>query len=795
MFAEIKYAWRGVTANAASNLLVMGVLGVAVGTTVALLVTVDRAVLRPITNIEDSHRIVFLSGLTAPPQTDVVGWWRHAQSFERMGSFSPGEARVGPHGESSVRLVEVSAGFYEVLRVRPSTGRLFQDSDEHQVEGRVAVVSEAYGNAYFGRTPSVLGSSITLNGVPHSIVGVLPERHVFPFGAQVWVPRSRTSSSVLAGGVAGPQVQEETRYIARLAPQYTIETARAELLLMLKRLNDEYGPKSGMRFGDTVGINNARDALTRDINPIIVNLFGITCIVLLIAITNCSSIMLGVAIRRRTEWAVSEALGATPLHLGKQVALEALLLAIGTGVIGFSVSHLSFEAIRALIPPRFSYLSEVNRYALAVSGVAAFSLACVVVLLTVVPAIRSALGTDAASLLREGGSGSGGRLHRRTRQAIACFQLSATVALVMLADLSLRSYLQMTAVEYGFNPSELTVAKGFVTRVPEDKKSYGLRVEAMLQSLRGAGTENAAASSSMPLIEPSRYVFVKTSDRPIGSRYQAVSPNYFRVMGIPSIVGAPFQSNDEHVAVISRTLASRLGLSGNSLHASDTLMLDGEQSPRRIVGVVGDTAWDAYHGGDEPHIYLPLRDPYRGRIPPELWIVGGESNSPESLSLALRATLHDETSRASIRIWKLEEVIRESVRPARMRTVLFWIYGALGAMLAMTGVYGLVALVSLLRRREIGIHMVCGASLWQVVSKVAGETLLLCFGSLAIGSGVFWVAAGTLGSLFYGVRPADLDSLITAVAVVLIPAMGVAVIPAIRLARLSPREALQGGNT
>jgi hypothetical protein len=624
-------------------LVLMLALGIGGATT--MFSVLYGVILQPLP-VREPDRLVALTGAGAPPTGDTVAWWSQGQTFEGLCEYRAGGLNLAD-GASPVRALSAttSSSFFSVLGVAPQLGRTFVIEDEQPGRNRVAIVSERLWGQNFARDPGVIGREITLEGVSHTIVGVMPAGFGFPGRTDIWVPRVRGGVSIFPGEAdqADLPFGLRSRMIGRLRDGVSLQQAQAQLTALFNRYK-EISAQAGRGAGSGVWVKPLHEMLVGQFRQAFWALFAGVGLLLLIACANAANLLIARGMTRQKEIAVRLCLGAGPSRIMRQLLTEALLFAMVSGALGVLLSYWGVGLIRAFGPgdvPRLAAV-RVNLVALGFALTISFLVGIVVGL---APALQ-AWSTKLAEVFKDEGARSASGFRRRARHAIVVAEVALALMLTVGAGLTVRSFFRLTSVDPGFDPPSvitmnisLPIAK-YATPPPAAAGSRTPDGAEQSAPAAPATTGSRTAEFYRRLLEESQWLpgvvaVGSVTQLPLGSSaggslsfqfpgpkavsalYYTTAGNYFRALGIPSVSGRVFAESDTEtspkVVIINETLA-RLQW-GDQNPVGQTLLIEGESGMREIVGVVGDTKQQDLTRAAEPQFYLPYRQRYRGGQP------------------------------------------------------------------------------------------------------------------------------------------------------------------------------------
>jgi putative ABC transport system permease protein len=716
----------------------------------------------------------------------------HAMSFTLFGHGDPERVRTGV----------VSANYFDLFGVQPLLGRTFLPDDDRLGAPPVLLLSYEYWKNNFGSDPGIVGKTFEMNDKVHTVVGVLPPVPQYPNENDVYMATS-------ACPFRSDKMHLEDRdmrmmeVFGRLKPGVTVAQASADAATIAAGLKAAY-PKS---YPDNVGFTSAasplQEELTHGARPTLLLLLGAAAFVLLIACANVANLTLARMAKRERELAVRSALGAGRSRILRQLLTESFLLAIVGGILGLMLAYGSLELLTDFVGRLTPRAREIH----IDSGVLLFTLAAALGT-SIVFGTLSALFTRAnlTSSLKEGSSGAGsGYQQSRVRSALIVCQIAFSFVLLIGAGLMIRSLFKMQQVDAGIVPQRVLAMRIMFNW---SKYTVAEKTNVVLQELLNRvqsepGVLSAAISSRYPF-EPEAissgpesvsFQFqiegrsLEPGQAPPVSTFAAVSPDYFKTLGIPLRAGRLLADTDKEktlaVAVINEAAKRRFWPNEDPIGKRVTA--DGGEHWVTIVGVVGDVREFGLDHAPAAEFYASQAQ----NAQPNTLIVRTISE-PRSMAQALTRAVHDvDTQTAVTHILTLEQARYESMASPRVTASLLGIFAGLALVIATAGIGGIMALMVSQRVREIGIRIALGARPASILQMVLGQGLLLAVIGIGIGIAGAVALTGLVKSLLFEVPPTDILTF-SGVGVTLLAAAALAsYLPARRAATVDPNVALR----
>ena len=806
---DFKYALRTLSKKPGFAAVTILTLAIGIGANAAIFSAVRAVLLRPLP-FPEPERIVQISsttvarplrpfGAASPP--DFVDWRAESASFIEMAALSAGSIPWSGDGVAEqVPYAMVTGGFFDVLSVQAQHGRVLSVDDDPMGSPDVVVISHGLWSRRFTSDPNVLGRTMMLDGTPRRIVGIMPAGFSYPLDSELWVPLRFT-----ADDLATQRGAHYLDVIARLQPHVTLEAAQGELGNTVRRLSETYPSTNGNK---AVAVFGLRDALVGNVKPALLILLGAVGFVLLIVCVNIASLALTRAAGRTRELAVRAALGAGRARLVNGMLAESLVLAVAGGAAGLLLAQWASQAIAAIDTGIGIPLLDQTR----VDGpVIAFT--CAVALFAAIfsgtlPAWHASSKLDVAQRIRDNASNlTAGRERQRLRGGLIVTETALAVVLLVGAGLLMRTFLQIAAVDLGFDPARVQT---FSLSLPEATYPTPAARSAFMETLISQlasrpDVESAGAIFGLPLTNFGYTITTSTVDgRQLTDDEQdqrsllvrVVTPDYFRTMGIPLVRGRAFTAADRlgrpPVAVVNDVAADLLwpgkAAIGHSLTIGTRLSQGGESAGGTVVGVARSVRDFGATGPLRPTIYLA-----HAQFPMDFFTVTLKArDNPAALVEPARALLASlDADLPMFRVRTMEQLAANAVAQPRLYLTLIGVFAATAMLLAAVGIYGVLAHGVAQRTREIGIRLALGANRREVVGLVVGQAAALASGGLIVGLILASGASRLMQGLLFGVEPSDVTTYIGVAGVLLGIALLASYLPARRASRIDPITALR----
>ncbi|HYV97705.1 MAG TPA: ABC transporter permease [Gemmatimonadaceae bacterium] len=810
LWQDVRFAVRQLAHNRTSSLVALLTLALGIGANTSVLGLENALLFKP-AQARDPHRLVWLASHRA--NSSRMSSWSYpayarirdqAKSYQGVVAFTGVELSMGGASPERVRGIVASGNYFDVLGVPVAAGRVFSPEDDGAPGAHpVAVLSHAFWTRRFGADSGVIGRTITLNGKPYTVAGVIGRGFN---GAEVgelndlWIPIAQMSALSTFGSqpLAG-EYNNLFRVIGRLKSGATIEGARQEANALGALMTAPDARSEDQRSLAVLPVAGGLDPSNRQqIAPVLGLVMIVPLLVLLVACANVANLFLGRALGRRKELAVRRAIGASRGRLVRLLVTESVVLALGAAVAGVVLSSwmtaiiANIAKVPADIVPALT--SADPRVFAATAGLAVLA----GMLFGVVPALVSTGGALSPALKNEGITV--GRSRHRLRNAFVVAQASASLVLLITAGLLVRSLDKALRVAPGFDPDRSVAFSFDLVAQGYSEERRGVFVRTALDRTRQLpGVADAAIATMLPLsgrmsaTEIVREGVTDPRDR-ITVRNSAVSDGYFSTMKIPLVAGRAFAATDTKtsapVAIVNETLAHALWPDGSAL--GRRIRMTGSDAPlREIVGIARDGKYENLVEGPTPFYYEPVAQGDAGGDEVVLIVRSASGDGRATVAPVTSLFRSLDPNLPLFKVSTLQENLARTVDAQRAGAVLLAVFGVLALGLAALGIYGVVAHGVTLRTREIGIRMSLGAQAGTVLAGFVREGLRLTFIGIAIGVTASAALSGVLAKFMFGLAPTDVLTFLLGAGVLTGAAFLASVFPARRAARVDPMVALR----
>jgi len=795
---DVRYGIRALRRTPAFTVTAIVTVALAIGVNSAVFSVVNGVLLRPLP-FEQPDALFLVSylpadlppGLTLPPGMADRQWiaFRDRQhSFSRTAAYGRAAYTLTGAGDATrIFAAQVSASFFGTLGVQPALGRPFTAQDESSAE-KLVLLSDALWRERFSTDPRVVGRAVSLDGIPYTVVGVMPPGFDFPGLSQAWTPldlRLDSHNSMLVS------------VLARLRDGGTPGAARAELESIIATMQRDPRDDGGR---STAEILPLKESMTGKVATALLTFMGAVAFVLLIACVNVANLMLIRAAARRHEMAIRVALGASRARITRQLLTESTLVALAGGVLGIIAARAGVRLLIAMAPygsiPR---LREVGldwwvvafTFAVSILTGVAFGLA---------PALQSARESPQSAMAQGARTLSGS--HNRLRGLLVSAEVALALVLLTGAGLMIKSFMRIRAADKGYDGTDVVTMS---VELPPAKYPDASRQQAfhasMVESLRRLpGTRSVAMSNTKPMTGVNmmgNFAVERPTPFPRGMNVDKVvaSAGYFEAMRIRLVSGRDFTSADDstapRVVIVSEGVARKIwpGQDPVGKRISEEAEKPQPGNWMTVVGVVSDVVQDRSMA-KHPAMYYPYRQSdWAFAMRSMTYVVrtaAGIGVAP-GMRAALRAQDPDVPA---LRLQTMNDALLDVVAEPLFQTRLLVVFSMLALLLAAVGTHGVLAYDVAERSREIALRMALGARPSDVIGMVVRRTGALALTGAAFGVAGSLVATRVLTASLYDVRPTDPTTMALVVAVILAVALAAAFVPARRAARVHVLTAL-----
>ncbi|MBV9009704.1 MAG: ABC transporter permease [Verrucomicrobia bacterium] len=817
MIADLKFAFRQLAKAPGFAAVAILTLAIGIGANTAIFSVVNAVLLKPLPYPQPQQLVAIGSqdarehspDLKSVSFPDFRDFRAQSRSFQSVAVHRDTNLALTGMGQTqSLRGEQVSGEFFDVLGVKPMLGRGFTRAEETSGGGPgeyTTVLSYAFWKRQLKGDPAAVGQTITLNGHPHTIVGVMPKDFSYPIDtepAEAYVTVAADSVLPTDGGKPANEERGNHTYHAtgRLKPGVSVAQATAELRTIAAALEKQF-PDSNSNF--TVGVLPLRQDLVGDVASALYILFGAVGCVLLIGCANVANLLLARATVRAKEIAVRTAMGASRTRIIRQLLVESIVLSGMGGLLGLLLALWSTDALVTLIPENIPRITEIRLDALVL--VFSFAISMLTgILFGLAPAMQASR-LDLRSSLNESGRSIVSGARHRLRSALVCGEVALALILLTAAGLLLQTFHRLATVNTGMQTDRLLT--GFVTLPdaayprPENVVRF---FDQLLPGLRGLpGVRSACTIVPLPLSGSNMVTTFDKEDAPkpegeqATAAVRAASTDYFATQGVPLIKGRVFNEADrpdsKQVIIINQSFADKFYPGedpiGKRIRPGISTGPEEKGPMREIVGVVGNVKFRSLRQEPTPEMYAPLP---QLPLPFASILIRTNTSAPGALTSAVRAELAKVDANVPlVRVRLYDEYMSKALARPRFNALLLATFAGVALLLTGIGIYGVMAYSVAQRRQEIGIRMALGAQRSDVLRLIVGGGMRLTAIGVIAGLAAALALTRLLETLLYGVRPFDPPTFGGVAMLLAVIALLACWVPAARAARANPIAALR----
>jgi putative ABC transport system permease protein len=819
LLAVTRQALRSLLLRPSFTIVAVLTLGLGIGAVTAIYAILDSVALRPLP-YPRAERLVWLESIIPRSNPDdawglsEAGYYhfrertRSLAEIAALGSAFEREYLTLPGAEEPLRVpaAAVSANALPLLGATPALGRLFDERDDVPGAPRVIVLGHELWRAEFGGDRDVVGRTISVEGAPHDVIGVM--------AAGVHLPTTRVSAWVPLRLDPGkpPENDHWVSALGLLAPGATLDDAQRELAQLTagfpEALPGAYSQAWMERQGFATRVVTLREHVLGGTTRLLWTLLASVALVLLIALANVFGLFMVRGEARRRESAIRVALGASTAGLLRQPLAESLLVGAAATLLALAFAAAGLRLFTGAAPDVLPRLAEVSIGAPSLVFAALLGLLSSVILGSA-PALWS---RGSAADLRDGGRQTASRQRNRVRGALIVAQVGLALVLLTSAALLLRSFQQLRSVASGFDARDVLTLQVVLPRAGYSDPDAAARFYAGLVDRVEAlpGVVRAGAATWLPTVAKSGCYEIMYAPGPAAETARPCialamnTPGWFEALQIPVQGQTPDRVAAERggEVVITRALADRLWPGEDPIGREVWGFWWGDAPRYRVAGVAGDLRLDGLDRAPAQAVFLPPRPapggahwgPWWGEHRELFLFVRSATGAPQALAPAIRGIVGEaEPQAAVVNVRTLEHVMATSASMARVSLllVLLGLAGSMALFLSAVGLYGVVSYVVSQRTQEIGLRMALGARSAQVAGAVLRQALQLALAGVAGGWIVVVLAGRAVEALLFEVEATDTLAVAAASLVLLLVAAGAALLPALRATRVSPLAALR----
>jgi putative ABC transport system permease protein len=813
LLKDIRYGFRMLTKHGAVSAVALLTLALGIGANTAIFSVVNAVILNPLPYNEPDRLVSIWENVPEHGQWRVapanfLDWKKQNTVFEDVVAFGGSTMTLTGDGDpEQLNGTGVSAGYFEVVGIKPLLGRTFLPEEYQLGKDQVVILGHSLWQSRYGGDPNIVNRTITLNGKSFTVIGVMPPG-LYPmrpttagridFDEKVqdyWQPMSWLVhfAQLRSAHIMG--------VLARLKPGVTLEQAKAEMNTIGARMAQEYEANRG----EGIIVNRFMNEVVGDVRPALVTLLVAVGLVLLIACANIAGLLLAQHAGRTKEIAIRAALGAGRARLVRQFFIEGLLLALLGTVAGLAVAQLGLAVLLKFVPQQIPRLAHVGLDWRVLGFTLLLSL-LTCLLFGLVPAWHASK-PDLQTALEQSGRTSGpGAARLRLRQMLVVFQVSVAVMLVIGAGLLIKSFWLLQRVDPGFK-SERILSAGLTLphQKYEQPADINLFFKQLLERVSAIpGVESATIAYDDPL--KSNWVdsfeiegrVASPDQQSLNANFIPVGSDYFNTVGTQLVSGRTFTPQDDQdhpgAAIVNEAFVKHYFPGENPLGRRLRPSPPGRiwQNQRltsfEIVGVVRDVKFGGLAAVSEPAYYLPASQAPLG----DMTLLVRTSTDPMSIVSGVRQAVWSVDPNQPIsNIKTLEQIVSDSIAQPRLNMMLMLLFGLLALLLSAVGIYGLLSHAVTQRTQEMGIRMALGANVGDVLKLVLKQGMILALIGEVIGLAGAFALTRLIRGLLFGVTPTDTTIFAGVVAVLTVTALVACYLPARRATKVDPLIALR----
>lgn len=796
LLKDVQYAIRTLRKTPVFTLTAVLTLALGIGANTSIFSVVNGVMLRPLPFAEPGRLVRIFEkndrenlSQFGSSVLNYLSWKEQNQSFESIACMGfPSFNLTGKGDPEQFQGSSFTPSLMPMLGLTPVMGRSFQEGEEQPGSAPVAMISEMLWKRRFAGDPSLIGQTITLNGIPTTVVGISPRALYFLTGTDISTPLVIDPGKEL-------RLNHVTIAVARLKDGGSLQQAQAEMNTVAARMSRQYPEMKdwGVELSDFY-----HWYVQDQLRTALLALLGAVTFVLLIAAANIANLLLSRATARQKEIAVRAALGASNARLLRQFLTESLLLSILGGGLGVMGAIWSVRIMNATLPQGLLPIPEIPVDIAVLSFALGISLATGL-LFGMAPAWH-ALKTDLNRILNSGGRGSSGAARPTLRNWLVSGELALATVLLIGAGLLIQSLQRLGQVHLGFEPQGLLTFQ--LTLPPAQYQAAGKSwafYKAMLESVEALpGVRSAAISSGIPM---GAGAYTTTPANTVGKTplpqgtaipidWRTVSPDYFRTMEIPLLRGRIFDEHDgpdsPPVTIVTQETAQKLW--GDDDPIGRQVHIIAANKNFTVVGVVGSVRNTALNQQPNPAMYYSAAS----RLWPLMDIVVRTEGKPEMALPAIRRKIHELDSELPLsNVRTMQEWITTSATQPRLNTILLAVFAGVALLIAIIGIYGVLAYSVNQRTSEIGVRMALGAQRSDVLRLIVREGMTVGLAGIAAGLIGALALSRALTSMLFEVRAYDPVTFLAVPCILAAIALAACYLPAQRAAKVDPMVALR----
>jgi predicted permease len=804
LWQDIRYTLRTLRRSPGFAATAIAVAALGIGATTAAYTLTDHILLRPLPYADQDRLVMLWEDMSPgvykemePSPANYRDWKQMSKSFSAMTAWRGlSVAMTGVGDPEQIEGACVTSDLFPMLGVQAMLGRTFSAEDDRAGAPGTVVLSYGTWQARFAADPRILRRKLLFDGVPYTVIGVVPRSFNYPRReVELWTAMRFENRDF------EDRNDNYLQVVAKLRPEVSREQALAEMRIISQELKREY-PKDNEHVG--VGIVPLHEQYSERSRLMLLALLGAGLCVLLIACTNLANLLLARALTRRKEVAVRNALGAGRDRLVRQMVTESLLLSLCGGFLGILLANASVPLLAKLVPDLLSLR------AVTIDGrVLLFALALTVITgicFGIIPAAQSARGITASSLAEGNRGGVGGR-KERLRAALVIAEVSISFVLLIACGLLIRALWHLQQTDPGFRAENVLTTETVLQMPRYEKAARRLSFfEHVLPEIRKIpGVVNAAYISFLPMLMRGGIFPITTAghdpniDRAFhNASIRFVTPGYFETMGIPLLRGRAIVESDSDkttaVAVVSGSFAREYWPGQDPIGRHFAFSFLGGTYDRTVAGVVGDVRVRGLEGRSEPQVYLSYRqqpDGFMVWYAPKDLAIRSNMKTGQLLPLVRRIISEIDAQQPISNVQTLSEIVADDSAARSVQVRVLVGFALIAIMLAGIGIHGLLSFAVGNRSQEIGVRMALGASPRHIFAMVLRESAILSICGTLAGIVLAYGASHAIAALLAGVSPNDPHAYAIAITIVLCMTLAGSLLPGVRALRVDPLTAIR----
>lgn len=801
IWRDLRFGLRSLLRSPGFAAVAILCLALGIGANAALFSVLNAVLLRPLPFAQPDRlvRIFEKQGGMSQGSVSVPNfrdWAEQSTSFEQLAAYQIGNRNLqqGTGEPERIQTVEATPNLFSLLGARPLRGRVFKPGMDESGKAKIAVVSEELWRTRLGGVPSLVGGTIRLDGVPYTVIGIMPASFYFPAGGSstgIWTLFEPSPEAASARG------DHFLAVIGRLKPGTTLEQATTQLVTVAARIEKEHPAE---QTGRSVLLQPLRETVVGQVRPALLILFGAVGLVLLIACANVANLLLARTAVRQHEVAIRLALGASRSRVVRQLLLESLVLSFTGAVLGLLLAQWGLAALTPLaegalpIFKGFPLDGRVFSFLLAISVLSALAFGAV-------PAFQASHEKVRDSLSESAGEKTTGGGHQKLfRSALVILEIAVSLVLLVGAGLLLRGFLALSSTPPGLVAENVLTAHLPVPAAQLEGSTVRVFRPALEKIRAIPGVRSAAVISMLPIQNAWNNGEFAIEGRPAPqpgqeplAELRAASPGFFQSLGIPILRGRDFTESDGEsgplVTIINEALARKYFPGEDPIGRR---LRRKEEGVLTIVGVVGNVRQAGLGYAPLMEIYFPYAAASAmGRLGDAVLVVR-TAVPPESVTGEVRAAVTSVSPALPLyNVLTMEQVIDRSLASRRLNLWLLAVFAGIALVLSAAGLYGVISYLVAQRTRELGVRIALGAQRRDVIGLVMRQGASLTGLGILLGLLGAFVFTRVLGSLLYGVSAHDPLTFAAFAAMLAAVALLATWLPARRASRVDPILAIR----